>query len=288
VSDWNSGPPLAFVVDLGDIIDQQCEALGQSRSDLDTVLAEFARVRAPVHHIIGNHELYNFNRRECAELIPNITPWYRSWRPANGWRMIILDPYELNVIERGESESLEEAFEYLGRNNPNDVRAPRGTVDFAGGLHGLDRRFTPMGGGFRKEQLAWLGEQLAEAEDAGDRVMVFTHLPVMPESTVPGALAWNYDEALAVLRRASPGTVALVLAGHFHEGGHAQDSSSGTHHVTLPSPLLAPASDLRAHCTVEAFADRLEIRGKSLVPSRTLSLPLRPSRPAPPDARARL
>jgi hypothetical protein len=48
VDAWNAAAPTAavsFVANLGDIIDQRNEASGKSRTALDAVLAEFARVR---------------------------------------------------------------------------------------------------------------------------------------------------------------------------------------------------------------------------------------------------
>jgi len=272
IDDWDSGPELSFVADLGDIIDQQCEAIGDSYRALNMVLAEYARLRTKVEHMVGNHELYNFSRRECAELIPNITPWFRSWQPVQGWRMIVLDPYDLNAIERDGGQAVEDGLDYLSQHNPNDLRAPRGSVDLSKGLNGLQHRFLPMGGAFKHEQLSWLRDELRAAEESQERVIVLTHLPVLPEATVPGGLTWNFDAVLEVLRGPHPGTVALVLAGHFHCGAYALDFASGTHHVTLPSPLHAHADDLRAHCVVEAFEDRVEIMGRGLVPSRTLPL----------------
>lgn len=281
VGAWSAqDPPLDFVLDLGDIIDQLCESSGDSRRALDLVLAEFARVPVTVYHVVGNHELYNFSRGECAALIPNITPWYRSVRIAAGWRMVVLDAYDINAIERGVSETIEEGIAYLSRHNPNDLRAPRGSVDVSMGLDGAQRRFLPMGGAFRREQLRWLEAELREMRAAGERAIVLTHVPVMPEATVYGALVWNFDEALEALRSPSCGTVALVLAGHFHDGGYAFDAAAGTHHVTLPSPLHSSPEDPRAHCVVEVFEDRLEILGAGLVPSRSLALA-----PCPPSAK---
>jgi len=283
VDDWDSGPELSFVADLGDIIDQQCEAMGDSRRALKLVLDEYARLRTKVEHMVGNHELYNFSRRECKELIPNITPWFRSWQPVDGWRMIVLDPYDLNAIERNGGQAVEEGLVYLGKHNPNDLRAPRGSVDLSQGLNGLQHRFLPMGGAFKDEQLSWLRGELSAAEESRERVIVLTHLPVLPEATVPGGLTWNYDAVLEVLQGARPGTVALVLAGHYHMGKYSWDKERGTHHVTLPSPLHAEADDPRAHCVIEAFEDRVEILGRGLVPSRTLQLlPLSLEAAAPP------
>lgn len=285
VKDWLLEPRLHFVVDLGDMIDQQCESAGNSRAALELVLREWSALRVPVHHLVGNHELYNFNRAECQELIPNITPWYRSFKPVDGWRVVVLDPYELNMIERGGGVVVDAGLEFLSARNPNDLRAPRGTVDVSKGMVGLRRRFLPMGGALGNEQLLWLRDVLLTAREAGERIIILSHLPILPESTVPGALLWNFEETLDVIREFG-GNVALVLTGHFHAGGYAVDET-GTHHLTLPSPLHAELSDPRAHCTVEVMEDRIDIVGCGLIQSRSLILPTTdlPKRRASPPAK---
>jgi len=272
MDDWRHGPKLAFIADLGDIIDQQCESNGTSRDALAKVLQQFERAPAPVYHLVGNHELYNFNRFELRDLIPNIHPWYHSFRPAPGWRVVVLDAYDLNVVERGGGAGLEEAFDYLGRHNPNDLRAPRGSVDLQKGLEGLEKRFVPMAGAVGKAQLSWLADQLRDAEVAAEQVIMLTHVPVLPEAAVPGALIWNYEEVLEVIRSVRAGVVALVLAGHYHSGGYSRDAGTGTHHVTLESPLNTLPETPEAHCIIEAWNDRLEIKGRGIVPSRILAL----------------
>eukprot|EP00746_Dinoflagellata_sp_MGD_P001579 gnl/MRDRNA2_/MRDRNA2_102992_c0_seq1.p1 gnl/MRDRNA2_/MRDRNA2_102992_c0~~gnl/MRDRNA2_/MRDRNA2_102992_c0_seq1.p1 ORF type:complete len:360 (+),score=56.64 gnl/MRDRNA2_/MRDRNA2_102992_c0_seq1:84-1163(+) len=271
VQDWTTGPKLHLVADLGDMIDQQCETRGDSHECLGKVLKEWDNLSCPVIHLLGNHELYNFTREECATLIPNITPWHRSIQPVNGWRFVILDPYDINVVEKGGGAAVEDGMKYLGDHNPNDLRAPRGSVDLGKGLVGLARRYLPMGGGVGKEQLQWLASEVCMAKSKNERVVVMTHVPLHPGACPPGALLWNYDEVLEVLKCAGPGVVALVLAGHYHSGGYTMDDF-GTHHVTLPSPLHCNEQDQRCHCTVEIWTDHIDILGCGLVPNRNLSL----------------
>ncbi|CAK8987641.1 unnamed protein product [Durusdinium trenchii] len=271
VEDWKKGPPLLFIADLGDIIDQQCEANNDSERALQLVLDAWQDAPAHVVHLMGNHELYNFNREEAKTLIPNIFPWYRRLQLVPGWRFLILDAYDLNVIEKGGGPAVEEGIAYISEHNPNDLRAPRGTIDMSAGLSGLQKRFVPMGGGIKPEQLQWLREELEDAAASGDRAVVLTHLPVRPEATVAPALLWNYDDILQVFRDFA-GVVPLVLAGHYHEGGYAWDPESLTHHVTLPSPLNAPEDKPTAHGLVELWDDKIVIRGHGIVPSRDLSL----------------
>ena len=273
VSDWSSqGRNIAFVADLGDIIDQQCETNGNSCEALARVLSEWELLEVPIVRLVGNHELYNFNRAQCAELIPGITPFYHSFRPHQGWRMIVLDAYDLNMIERGGGTSAEEGISFLQEHNPNDLRAPRGSGDVTAGLQGLQRRYVPMAGAVRKEQLQWLVRELQDAQRESEHVIVLTHVPIAPGATVASALLWNYDDVIATFHEVDVGTVVMVLAGHYHSGGYCRDDRTGTHHVTLQSPLHTTESEPLAHCTVEVWHDRIEILGHGIVPSRCLPL----------------
>lgn len=47
-------------------------------------------------------------------------------------------------------------------------------------------------------QLAWLQQQLGEAEAAGERVIVGCHLCFHPRTCAPTCLMWNYSEVLDV------------------------------------------------------------------------------------------
>lgn len=50
---------------------------------------------------------------------------------------------------------------------------------------GPARRWVAFGGGISAEQLAWLRAELQAAKEAGQRVVLLGHLPVMP-GTSPG------------------------------------------------------------------------------------------------------
>ncbi|KAJ9456318.1 Manganese-dependent ADP-ribose/CDP-alcohol diphosphatase [Diplonema papillatum] len=110
----------------------------------------------------------------------------------------------------------------------------------------------PFNGAGSGEQLAWLKEHVDLSVSSREKLLVFTHAPLCPDSCVPTTLVWNYDEVLAVLRRGS------VAAGHDHAGGYNRDSY-GTHHITLPSPLHTTEESLEAHGTVEVYDGHLKL-----------------------------
>ena len=116
----------------------------------------------------------------------------------------------------------------------------------------------------------------------------------------------DYDRALALLDATPPGTVALVMAGHDHNGGYAQGgalvSQAGArarggsaaaattaaavapgqgvcHHVTFKSPLNRGA-DGACFGLVELFDDAVVVRGPrlaDLVHARALEAGSRPA-----------
>ena len=82
--------PPTFIAQLGDIIDGVNVDLGQSDSALEAALAALRRAPCPAVNIVGNHELYNFDRAQLAR-----APWlkhgdkeYHSFQPAAGWRVV--------------------------------------------------------------------------------------------------------------------------------------------------------------------------------------------------------
>ena len=290
--DWlaPSSRPLSFVPNLGAIIDQRNEAMGKSKEALETILAALRPLGAeetgerepiPVYHLVGNHELYNLSRAEVSSLLNIPPPYYYSFRPAGvkGWRFLVLDAYDMTTIDNIEQTNRHEAaYAYLSEHNPNDLRG-RGTTNWLAGLTGLERRFAPYNGAVGPAQLAWLRGELAAAARLGEKVIVSTHVPLGPGSCVDTTLLWNYDEVLAVIHsEEAGGCVAAVLAGHDHTGGYCRDAG-GTHHLTMPSPLNTAAGDRRAHACVEVYEDRIEVRGRGLVPSRTLALAAAPPLP---------
>lgn len=79
---------------------------------------------------------------------------------------------------------------------------------------GVARRFVMFGGGISSEQLSWLRQQLHDAKEAEQRVLLFSHLPLHPDTCVGTCLLWNYEEVLHAIWQA--GNVVATIAGHAH------------------------------------------------------------------------
>ena len=73
--DWwgaHATPPM-FIAQLGDLIDGQ-NSNGRSLSALEGARAHLDRAHCPSINLIGNHELYNFNRAELADKLGTAPP----------------------------------------------------------------------------------------------------------------------------------------------------------------------------------------------------------------------
>ena len=173
VSWWNALDIVA-VAQLGDLADGRNAALGQSEVAFERAMRELRRLRAPVLHLIGNHELYNFQRDGLSSRLDGAKPFY-AFVPAAGHRILVLGSYQEATLGWPEGDPRRErALRTLREHNPNDVSGG----DWFRGLTGPGRRWVPFNGGLGAEQLAWLRQELRAARREGERVIVLSHVVV--------------------------------------------------------------------------------------------------------------
>ncbi|KAF7705053.1 manganese-dependent ADP-ribose/CDP-alcohol diphosphatase [Silurus meridionalis] len=265
----------SFILQLGDIIDGFNSKHGASEEALQKVMDEFRSFPAPVHHVWGNHEFYNFTRsalfssalnskvredEESDEQIDDVYAYHFS--PAPKFRFVVLDAYDLSIIGRDEaSEKYNLAFEIIKAHNPNEE------LNMPPGRFQMDGRFVKFNGGFSQDQLDWLDRVLIRADENGEKVTVVSHTPVHPFSTDSVCLAWNFDEILPVLR--SHQSVVCFMAGHDHDGGYCVDAV-GIHHLTVEGVIETPP-DFDAFGTVHVYEDKMVLRGNGRIKDRVLN-----------------
>ena len=236
----------AFVVQLGDAIDGGEGAAGA----LEEVVAEFDKLNVPIYHVIGNHDLWDIDRQSVFEKL-GLKSWYYDFEQG-GWRFIVLDTMDIAVTGGwGEdSENYRRGREVLDELIKRD--APN-AVEWSGGV----------GAG----QMDWLRKILADAENKGQKVIVFGHIPLMPPEEIH--TLWNSEEVVKVLQ--SYDCVKAYFAGHRHGGGYDEDG--GIHYPTIEGVVDAP--DENAYAIVHVFSDRLEIEGIGKVPDRVLYIDIK-------------
>mmetsp|Transcript_32686 Transcript_32686/g.75234 ORF Transcript_32686/g.75234 Transcript_32686/m.75234 type:complete len:446 (-) Transcript_32686:783-2120(-) len=264
-----------FVAQLGDLVDGLNARLGESDLALDRALRELDRAPCPAVNLVGNHELYNFDRAELAR-----ASWLRrgdrefySFRPHEGWRVVVLDPYQIALIGHAEEDPRRlEAVALLAERNPNVSPDGADGGDWFDGMErgSPDRRFVPYNGGFGKEQLDWFAEEVTKAAEAEERVIVMSHVIIHPKACGGSTMAWDYEKALDIIHSINQngndapdadqdGVVVAVLCGHDHSGNYHQDEM-GVHHCTFSSPLNK-GTDGKAFGMIKVTPDGMEIRG---------------------------
>jgi len=256
-TEWKKHGNLSFILQLGDLLDGKCAQTKQEDKALQTVLKEFEGFN--VYHLIGNHELYNFSRDTfLKKLNGHQSNAYYSVVIHPGWRLVVLDGYEICTIQQ---ETKDEAVKFLSKYNPNEIT--RNDRDWLSGLSGLQKRFMPYNGKVSPKQLAWLCEELESATTNNENVLVACHVPVCPGSAGNENLLWNYNEVLDIFHSFT--CVKAFFAGHDHVGGYAKDINN-IHYKTFESPLETP-DGLNAFAIVDVFSNRLRINGVGVVES---------------------
>ncbi|KAF4732034.1 hypothetical protein FOZ63_008699 [Perkinsus olseni] len=299
---WNSlrSPSVDFVVNLADLIDGHNRGTGTQKEAMATVMEEFERLncRDKIVHMVGNHELYCFTRSELSK--PQVFPptklpyalsrppslpdsqyptgdpstFYYSFVPCRGWRVVILEPYDLSVMREGGGRHGIELLKGHGldpegtalcqSHNPNDIGIQK---DFFQGLHGLESRWVPFNGGFGKTQLAWLRNLLHGCHEDNTNVIVCSHVVIHPDATHEGncrTLAWNYQDVLDAMYD-FPCT-KLVLCGHLHRETYHRDDH-GIHHLCLPSPMEWDADECAITCDILSSGD-IQVSGSGGISDR--------------------
>ena len=174
---WLNGKyPISFILQLGDLIDGICCTNQASLNDLNTILEAFKKnfQSLPIYHLWGNHELYNFTRKEllngplCSfDTTTSLPGHYGTFEVCPNLRIIAIDTYEFSGLGvEQDSDVYVQAIELLRKHNQNEI------LNDPTGLRGHQRRFVLFGGGLTSKQLDWLREQLTKAKTCNEKVII--------------------------------------------------------------------------------------------------------------------
>lgn len=228
-----------FVINLGDTIDHDFRSF-------DAVMPLFKMVKAPVYHVVGNHD-FSVEAGEEERILPALglkDPYYAFSK--GGWRFVVLDGFELRFPFPDD--------EMLGRESEALYTRLR-----ADGKEHAQR----WNGGIGSEQLGFLEDQLEQAQKSGKNAIVICHFPILPESA--GNL-WNGAEVVALLEKHPP--VKAFLCGHNHAGDYA--FRNGIHYLTFQG--MVETSDQNAYAVVTLEKNVIRVQGFGREPSRTLEI----------------
>ncbi|MBY3300090.1 phosphatase [Rhizobium laguerreae] len=235
-----NGEELSFVMTLGDVIDR-------SFSSFDDILPVYGKLRHEALFLLGNHD-FSVSAGHLSEVAARLgmpSPYYSFLR--HGWRFIVLDGNEVSTFAPPEGHHHRElAAEMLAELQAKGAKnAHRWNAALS------DERF------------AWLGDEIAKAAGAGEKVIVMNHYPVHPPSEHG---MWDSERIVALL--ASERNVVAYLNGHDHVGNYGM--AGACHFVNFKGVVDTETEN--AFAIVEVHASSIEIRGFGREVSRTLSI----------------
>lgn len=273
VADWallsDTKCHISLVLHLGDLIDGFNVQQKASESALKTITDAFDEAKVPVFHLWGNHDFYNFSRKELYAM-PKMNPYlvaglghtdriaaaaaaacgtYFDLELCHGFRLVAIDAYDISMLGHdNDSEFYQTAERLLKQENKNeDLNSPNGLVSDK-------RRFVKFNGAVSDDQLKWLDSVLSESDKHGEVVLVAGHCPLISYDTI--CLCWNYRAVLDVFYRHN--CVLAYFAGHAHDRMYSRDEH-GIHHFTVPGVIEVEPGAKGAHCTVALYANQVTV-----------------------------
>jgi 3',5'-cyclic AMP phosphodiesterase CpdA len=240
VADLNTRP-LGFVVTLGDLIDRDFASFA-------AVMPIYAKLKSPHFSVCGNHdfEVAEVDKGKVLGAMGLEKPYYSMVRKS--WRLLFLDGTDTGVW----------------RYPAGDARTAEAKTLLEKGKEAKLPNAQEYNAGIGKVQMEWIAAELEAAQAAGQRVIVFCHYPLIPAAD-PHNL-WNAEELVALFGKHKH--VVAYMNGHNHKGNYGKSSSC--HYVNFKG--MVETEMATAYAVVKCFADRLEIEGYELEPSRSLGV----------------
>ena len=218
-----------FVQNLGDIIDTEW-------TSYDAILPVYDKLNPEIesYQLLGNHDfsIDSIHMRGLLDRL-SMSNYYYSYSK-KGWRFIVLDAtdyaYFSNPLHNRDFKKIDSYYETTkGESNKQIWNSAIG-----------------------EEQQRWLKEELAIANKMNQKVIVFSHLPIMPESNAHNL--WNDFEIVNIIEQSS--NVVAFINGHNHAGEY--DFKKGVHYITLVGMV---ETEVSSYGILEVYKDRLVLTG---------------------------
>jgi len=233
--------PLEFVADLGDLIDH-------GFANFDILLPHFRKLNAKVHFTVGNHdfEVEDKLKNQVLSKIGYKGKAYYSFSIKH-IRFVILDGNTIstyaNKKDTDDYIKSERLLQHLQQTKMDNAHFWNGAID--------------------EEQLNWFEQNLQEAKQKLEKVIVFCHFPIYPANKHN---LLNDSDLLNIIGKHDH--IIAWISGHNHDGGDGYNT--GIHFVNLKGMVETPHEP--AYCIIDVYNDRLELNGYGREPSRTLSI----------------
>lgn len=218
-----------FVQTLGDVTDG-------GWANFDSILPLYKKLNPGIenHHLLGNHD-FAVDSVYMGGLTEKLSMpgTYYSYSE-KGWRFVVLD-----------------ATDYAHYSNPLHKRDIGGVDYYFEKIEGKPNHQT-WNGAIGAEQQTWLKQELEKAGESGQKVILFSHLPLRPLGN-PHNL-WNDAEIIRIIEN-NPNVVAYIN-GHNHAGGY--EFKNGIHYITVSGMV---ETKVNSYGILEIYKDSLVLRG---------------------------
>ncbi len=246
--------PLDFVATLGDLVDRHWSGYSE-------LLPRYDALRHPHAAIIGNHDAQVISDHLASQTPAlGLPKSYYHFR-LSGYRFLVIDGNDISL--------------YCNAGNGDDLQQARAQLDEL--LAQQQPQAQRWNGAVGEQQLAWIEQNLQQAQALGETVIVFGHYPLAP---LKKHILWNGEAVADLLCRYQ---VRAYFAGHDHRGGYYRREN--TDFITLKGMLDGP--DNVPFAVAELSGTRLTIVGFGGEISRILPLNHR-EQPQEADSESRL
>lgn len=218
-----------FVQNLGDIIDSDWKSYHSIMPIYQTLDSNIEN-----YHLLGNHD-FAIDSLHYGKLLNTLSmPNYYYSYTRNGFRFIVLDAtdysYFSNLLHNYDTKQVDFYFNNtVGKANHHKWNSAIG-----------------------EGQQAWLKQELDSSELLGQKVIIFSHMPVKPIGN-PHNL-WNGYEIIDIIEKSS--SVIAFINGHNHEGEYVYEN--GIHYITINGMV---DTKINSFGILEIFTDSLILRG---------------------------
>ena len=217
---------LDFMISLGDLIDRDLVSF-------DPVLKILNEYKNPVYHTLGNHDFdVEDHLKENVYEILDVNKGYYS-QEYGRYKLIVLNSNDISIY------------------SPYQEQKDKASEMLTSLISGNAINAHDWNGGIGKEQRNWLLDELVEASNNQLKVIIFSHHPVWPQSTLN---VLNYMEMLDIVSNFS--NIIGWFSGHKHEGGYG--NYNNTHHVNFRGMVETP--NLNSYAVVEIYKDKIWIK----------------------------
>jgi hypothetical protein len=216
-----------FVVNLGDLIDNNYKSFKPVMNILD-------ESGINIYHCLGNHDfLIKDNRKKD---IPFDIPksGYYSFS-SDGFRFIFLNGNEISTYAPTKKKAIAEAENYLEK------------LGLDGAINAND-----WNGAISVGQLEWLMGELDESVKNGEKVFIFCHFPIFPESEYN---LFNHVELLSAI--SGYDNIIAWFSGHNHSGGYG--NYNRTHFISIRA--MVEESPTTTFTRIDVYSNKIWLNG---------------------------